>query len=86
MSLPTFDSPDDICAALSGAITAAIPDARVEVAPGSPGHFELRVVSKTFAGQSMVQQQQRVYGAIKELMRGDGAPVHAVDRLQTSVD
>ena len=31
----------------------------------------------------MVKQQKLVYGAIKELMAGDGAPVHAVDRLRT---
>ena len=86
MSLPIFNSPDDICAALREAIASAIPDAQVEAVPGSPGHFELRVVSTTFDGQSMVQQQQRVYGAIKDLMHGDAAPVHAIDRLQTAVD
>jgi len=86
MSLPIFNSPDDICTALTEAIVSAIPGAQVEAVPGSPGHFELRVVSSTFDGQSMVQQQQRVYGAIKELMRGETAPVHAIDRLQTSVD
>jgi stress-induced morphogen len=86
MSLPIFNSPDDLCAALTEAIASAIPDAQVEAVAGSPGHFELRVVSKTFDGQSMVRQQQRVYGAIKELMQGDAAPVHAIDRLQTSVD
>jgi acid stress-induced BolA-like protein IbaG/YrbA len=32
----------------------------------------------------MVQQQQMVYAAIAGLMRGDNAPVHAVDRLQTA--
>jgi hypothetical protein len=28
-------------------------------------------------------QQQRVYAAIAHLMKGDSAPVHAVDRLVT---
>jgi len=70
---------------LRAAVLAAIPDARVEVGANSPGHFQLRVVSSVFAGKSMVQQQQIVYAAIAELMRGDSAPVHAIDRLQTAV-
>jgi acid stress-induced BolA-like protein IbaG/YrbA len=83
MPLPIFDSADQICAALRSAIVAALPDAQVEVTPNSPGHFGIEVVSPAFAGLSMVRQQQLVYGAIKELMAGDGAPVHAVDRLKT---
>ena len=86
MSLRVLDSPEDIAAALREAILGAIPGASIDVTPGSPGHFEIRVASKSFAGQSMVQQQQRVYAAIKDLMAGDTAPVHAVDRLRTSVD
>jgi hypothetical protein len=31
----------------------------------------------------MVKQQKLVLGAIKALTAGDGAPVHAVDRLRT---
>ena len=49
----------------------------------SPGHFEIEVISAAFAGTSMVQQQQLVYGAIADLMAGDDAPVHAIDRLVT---
>jgi len=86
MSLRVLDTPDDISAALREAILVAIPGATIAVTPGSPGHFEIRVISKTFAGQSMVQQQQRVYAAIKDLMAGDTAPVHAIDRLRTSVE
>jgi acid stress-induced BolA-like protein IbaG/YrbA len=70
--------------ALRAAILAAMPEAQVEVGANSPGHFQLRVVSPAFAGKSMVQQQQMVYAAIAGLMRGDNAPVHAVDRLQTA--
>lgn len=83
MSLPVFNSVDEVCEALRSSIVAAIPDARVEVLPGSPGHFELQVTSKAFEGESMVKQQQRVYAAIKDLMRGDAAPVHAIDQLRT---
>jgi acid stress-induced BolA-like protein IbaG/YrbA len=72
-----------MCAALRDAIAAALPDADVRVTPNNPGHFELEVVSTAFAGKSMVKQQQLVYGAIKQLMAGDGPPVHAIDRLRT---
>jgi acid stress-induced BolA-like protein IbaG/YrbA len=70
---------------LERAIAAAFPDARVDVHANSPGHFEIRVVSATFAQQSRVVQQQRVYAAIAHLMKGDSAPVHAVDRLVTEI-
>jgi stress-induced morphogen len=83
MPLPIFNSADDVGAALREAIAAALPNAHIRVTPNSPGHFEIEVVSAAFAGKSMVQQQQLVYGAIKELMAGDGAPVHAIDRLRT---
>lgn len=85
MSLPIVSSADDLCAALRDAVLAVIPDAQVTANANSPGHFELEVVSPIFAGKSMVQQQQLVYGAIKTLMAGDGAPVHAIDRLRTRV-
>ncbi|HSP97643.1 MAG TPA: BolA family protein [Candidatus Dormibacteraeota bacterium] len=85
MPLPIMNSADDLCAALRAAVLAVIPDAQVTATANSPGHFELEVVSPIFAGKSMVQQQQLVYGAIKTLMAGDAAPVHAIDRLKTRV-
>ena len=85
MPLPIMNSTDDLCAALRDAVLTVIPDAQVTATANSPGHFELEVVSPVFAGKSMVQQQQLVYGAIKELMAGDAAPVHAIDRLRTRV-
>jgi stress-induced morphogen len=83
MPLPIFNSVEDVSGALRAAIATALPDAQVRVTANSPGHFEIEVVSAAFAGKSMVQQQQLVYGAIKELMAGDHAPVHAIDRLRT---
>jgi len=85
MPLPIFNSADDVGVAMREAIVAALPDAQVRVTANSPGHFEIEVVSTAFAGQSMVRQQQLVYGAIKLLMAGDDAPVHAIDRLRTRV-
>jgi acid stress-induced BolA-like protein IbaG/YrbA len=85
MALRILDQPDDVLARLRQAIEGAIAGARVEVSSGSPGHFEIRVVSSAFAGLSRVKQQQLVYGAITPLMSGDAPPVHAIDRLETLV-
>jgi acid stress-induced BolA-like protein IbaG/YrbA len=75
--------PAAIVEKLREAVLAALPDARVEVEAGSPGHFALTVVSAAFAGLPRVRQQQAVYAAIAHLMAGDAAPVHAIDRLIT---
>lgn len=68
---------------LHAAIAAAIPDAKIAVTPGSGGHFSLEVVSPVFAGKSLLESQRLVYSAIAPLMKGDGAPVHAIDSLKT---
>jgi acid stress-induced BolA-like protein IbaG/YrbA len=80
-----FASWADVAAGLRKAIEAALPGAAVEVSAGDPGHFQIRVVAEAFRGKSMVQQQQMIYAAIGHLMRGDDAPVHAIDRMQTAV-
>ena len=83
MALPIMNSAADVCNALREAIAKTIPDARVTVNANSPGHYEIEVISTAFEGKSMLQGQQIVYAAIKDLMAGDNAPVHAVDRLKT---
>ena len=77
--------PEKIVGQIRSAIEAALPGAEIEVCAASPGHFEISVTSEAFAGQSRLQQQQRVYAAIAHLMKGDAAPVHAIDRMQTRV-
>jgi len=69
--------------AITQAILEKIPDARVAVAPGSGGHFSIEVVSPVFTGKSLLESQRLVYGAIAHLMKGEAAPVHAVDKLTT---
>ncbi len=64
------------------AVAEALPDARVEV-EGEGGHFSLRVESAAFAGRNRLARQRLVLRAIAPLMRGDAAPVHAIDRLET---
>lgn len=73
----------DIPESIRRAIVEKMPDAAVDVQPGSAGHYTIAVVSTAFAGKNMVESQRLVYGAIAHLMKGDGAPVHAVDKLTT---
>jgi acid stress-induced BolA-like protein IbaG/YrbA len=83
--LSSPSAPTDTAQDLQRAIETAFPGGRVEVRANSAGHFEIRVVSGSFAQQTRVVQQQRVYAAIAHLMKGDDAPVHAIDRLVTAV-
>ena len=66
------------------AILAEIPDAVVEVTGGG-GHFSIVVTSKVFEGKRILKQHQIVLQSIKELMKGDNAPVHAVDSLTCKI-
>ena len=52
---------------------------------GGGGHFNIEVTSPVFAGKNMLESQRMVYGAIADLMKGDRAPVHAVDSLKTRI-
>ena len=47
------------------------------------GSFAWQVVSPVFEGKSMLESQRLVLGAIAHLMKGNGAPVHAIDSLKT---
>ena len=85
MPLQILNAGVDTTGVLRKALESAFPGAEIEVSSASPGHFELRVVSKAFEGMTRVQQQQLVYKAITHLMSGDAAPVHAIDRMQTLV-
>ncbi len=68
---------------LHEAIVAKLPDSKVEVTIGSPGHYSLAVTSSEFAGKNTLAKQRLVYSAITPLMAGDAAPVHAIDKLIT---
>jgi acid stress-induced BolA-like protein IbaG/YrbA len=88
MALQIQSSPSaaaDVAADLERSIAEALPGAEIHVDAISPGHFEIRVVSSAFDGLPRVRQQQLVYGAIAHLMKGNAAPVHAIDRLQTEL-
>jgi acid stress-induced BolA-like protein IbaG/YrbA len=84
MPLQIAPPPQEITPRVRAAIEAAIPGARVEVR-ASGTHFEIRVVSSAFEGKNTLARQRMVYAAIADLMKGDGAPVHAIDRMETEL-
>ena len=59
-------SPEDV----RNRILAALPGAAVEVADTTGGgdHFEVHVRTPAFAGKTLVEQHQLVYGALGGLM------------------
>ena len=67
---------------IRSSVEEAIPGAVVQVSGGG-GHFTLEVTSEAFEGKNRLAQQRLVLGAIAHLMKGDAAPVHAVDSLKT---
>lgn len=79
---PSRYTGSDLPGHVRGIIEAAIPGARAEVAGGG-GHYTISVTAAAFTGRSLIEQQRMVYSAITELMRGDDAPIHAVDKLTT---
>ncbi len=74
----------DVVQALREAIESQIESSKADVS-GSGGHYTIEVVSPKFAGLGMLESQRLVYSAIAHLMKGDLAPVHAVDKLKTRV-
>jgi acid stress-induced BolA-like protein IbaG/YrbA len=63
-------------------IESRIPGARAEVLGGG-GHYTISVTAAAFAGKPLLEQQRMVYGIITDLMKGEDAPIHAVDKLTT---
>ena len=76
------NDPAKVVEDLETRITNAIADAEVSVTAAGPGHFEIRITAQAFDGLSRVKKQQLVYGAITDLMSGQNAPVHAIDKME----
>ncbi|MEL6178827.1 MAG: BolA family protein [Myxococcota bacterium] len=77
-------SPSETLLEIRTRVEAAIPGAKVNV-QGGGGHYMIHVVSELFEGKRTLQRHRMVYSAIADLMKGDDAPVHAVDKLDTQV-
>ena len=82
MSSHPTDFTGDVAQALRESIESKIPSSKADVSGGG-GHYTIEVVSPAFAGLGMLESQRLVYSAIAHLMKGDLAPVHAVDKLKT---
>lgn len=82
MEIAAQPTTHDTAERIREAVAAALPGARIEVT-GEGSHFSLRVESSAFAGQGRLARQRLVLRAVAPLMKGDGAPVHAIDRLET---
>jgi len=67
---------------IEGLIKSAIPDAEVTITDlaGDGDHYSARVVSRSFAGLSRIQQHQKVYAALGGRVGGE---LHAL-QLQTA--
>jgi acid stress-induced BolA-like protein IbaG/YrbA len=67
-------TPDQV----SAMIKAGLPDADVQVQDltGGGDHYQVVVVSAEFAGRSLVQQHQLVYGAVRDAMSSEA--IHAL--------
>ena len=70
--------------ALTALIRVDLPDAQVEIVDrtGTMDHFNVTVRSRAFAGRTLIEQHQLVYGALRAALK-DGR-VHAVE-LRTLV-
>ena len=67
---------------VSSLIKQLIPDALIEVKDlGGGDHLEVNVISERFAGLSLVQQHQLVYGALENELKSE--TIHAL-ALKTS--
>jgi stress-induced morphogen len=66
-------------------IRDALPGARVEIRDlaGDNNHFAANVVAEQFRGKNRVQQQRMVNQALRSILEGPNAPLHAL-ALQTS--
>ena len=82
MALQIHPPAEETTERIERAIREALPGSQVAVR-GAAGHFEIEVVSAAFEGKRTLDKQRLVYSAIADLMKGDAAPVHAVDRLTT---
>jgi stress-induced morphogen len=72
----------EVRAAIHAAVEARLPGATVAVAGGA-GHYTIDVTAAAFAGLATLERHRLVLGAVAPLMKGDDAPVHAVDKLTT---
>ncbi|MBF0351913.1 MAG: BolA/IbaG family iron-sulfur metabolism protein [SAR324 cluster bacterium] len=62
----------------------SIPESTVHVTSNG-NHVSIDIESPAFNGKNLLNRQRLVYSAIDHLLKGDHAPLHAVDHIKTSV-
>ncbi len=69
-------------------ILATFPDAKVEIQDlaGDNNHFAATVIDESFRGKNRVQQQRMVNAALKEILEGQNAPLHALALTTSAPD
>ena len=69
-------------------ILATFPDAKVEIQDlaGDNNHWAATVVDESFRGKNQVQQQRMVNAALKEILDGPNAPLHALALTTSAPD
>lgn len=73
----------DISSEIEKALQEKLPGAQLKIVSAGGGHFAIEAVSPIFDGKSRLESQRLILNAIRHLMSGDGAPVHAVDSIVT---
>lgn len=73
----------DVIEEMKKALAEKIPGGTIVVTGGGGGHFVIEAVSPIFEGKSRLESQRLVLNAIRHLMAGENAPVHAVDTIVT---
>ncbi len=76
-----MESSSDLSSKIKSRIEKSILNAQAEVLSTGNRHYSLSVSSDSFNGLTQVKQHQLVYAAIKDLMAGDDAPIHAIDKM-----
>lgn len=69
-------------------IKARFPQAKVEIQDlaGDNNHWAATVIDEEFRGKNRVQQQRMVNAALKEILEGPDAPLHALALTTSAPD
>ncbi|MEM7423456.1 MAG: BolA family transcriptional regulator [Pseudomonadota bacterium] len=69
-------------------ILETFPEARVQIQDlaGDGNHYAATVVDESFRGKNRVQQQRMVNAALKDILQGHNAPLHALALTTSAPD
>lgn len=69
-------------------ILETFPEARVQIQDlaGDGNHYAATVVDESFRGKNRIQQQRMVNAALKDILQGHNAPLHALALTTSAPD